>query len=1415
MITNNTLDDYTVLASYPEEENLEEENETTPETGVRSSNILDNHGFLISHPEEERLDEEDDVKIYKAVVDSMAQWELQKIKKMNRRRLRRDEEVVCYMDLGCFRDEGPFDYLDMLPSPPEEVNTKFLLYTRERGEREKVIKPNNITTIINSHFNISRPTKLLIHGFGSSCYSVWIREMRVALLTMMNVNIICVNWQKGAEVPNYVRAASNTRLVGRQVALFIETLNAYLNTSLDDFHLIGFSLGAHVSGHAGARLKNLSRISGLDPAGPLFESYSPSVRLDHTDARFVDVIHTNADSLLMGGLGAFEPMGHVDFYPNGGRMQTGCANLFVGGVSDILWPTEGDGRYLCNHRRGYKYYLNSVAPICKFPAFICRDYETFLKGDCFPCDSCGNMGYFANQAEGRGQLYLITRDTEPFCANQYKVTVNHSGGPPAEPVTTYGRLDVTFIAADGINETLQLTQSEDTVLEAGKTTVRILVPHPALTEVHAVQLRYTAYNGWIYTGFSRWAIDKISLMDSFGNMLSFCHRGTTLISGKAMHLTLLPGDCVVRDAPLNPALTPHRFSDSLPEESENEVQQLSPVLAVAPRPEPQRNTTVSHHPFNLTQPIPTPILTPLDAHTTILTPLHGQVPLPINREVLPNYSRPQGFYNMSLLRPPHPPQVILPDKLSINLPDKMQNKVPLTRYGVAGGGVLTPPIPLSGTQASVVAVSSEEPVNVIPAPNLAHFPTQGSQIVFHPENEQGSGGVHPSGSKESSNSVNAPVFLHNTTPIPSPAGHNQTMNHPIVVSKAETGLTNKGSPPSMVVTPSLASALLPPDIHIINATIQTNKNAEDRTFSTRVSSVTPNTDASHASNSFKTTVKNNKTDPIISSTLSPEGPSLPSVSTPQTHKSGPILLGTLTPTPPSAAARPTLSIAPTGRPFWLAPNEQFSYHRRDNVGSASPVQVGRPITVYEFSPPAASPHQLHIQTELNNKAPAILDTNSLIDGEVPERERARALKLGPRPTNSINPQHFSAGNSRIDCDSSSLCSSQSDNRQSSHTSYTNIPSQVTSSQKNLTHRQPTVHQSPLQGSPPSRVDTPPRPHVRYISTHIEDSQLVGTETVLRPVETPPLLFVAPNGPLIRHPRPTPQARPLTVHDTQVRPSASHAQSPGAFLDNPLRPPPLRSLPPDTIVGRGRAPQPTQTSHDQDSWLPQTHHDLERVKTRGQKSSPVQQKAESHSQHQQLQQHHQQHLTQQQQQHLTQQQHYLTQQHQQQHLTQKHFTQQQQHQQHFMQHHQQQNQPRNHHHLEQQQHHTRAQQPSGQQSASASVSNVTQIKFEATPERPPRPVPAPVPLYVQLLPPAFSHLPHLETFSQPRESRKPQEPSSRKRGTVGGRASRGRSLSLPAPGGRAAVFTPLLLQVQENHQGRYIPLRHIPQAPLLT
>lgn len=53
---------------------------------------------------------------------------------------------------------------------------------------------------------------------------------------------------------------------------------------------------------------------------PLFITASKENKLDESDARFVDVIHTNA--LLQGKI---ERCGHADFYMNGGIVQPGCS----------------------------------------------------------------------------------------------------------------------------------------------------------------------------------------------------------------------------------------------------------------------------------------------------------------------------------------------------------------------------------------------------------------------------------------------------------------------------------------------------------------------------------------------------------------------------------------------------------------------------------------------------------------------------------------------------------------------------------------------------------------------------------------------------------------------------------------------------------------------------------------------------------------------------------------------------------------------------------------------------------------------------------------------------------------------------------------------------------------------------------
>ncbi|CAG0892715.1 unnamed protein product [Darwinula stevensoni] len=126
-------------------------------------------------------------------------------------------------------------------------------------------------------------------------------------------------------------------------------------TRIEEVHVVGHSLGSHLASYIGSTLKdmgwgNLGRITGLDPAEVHFEYADPRVRLDPEDALFVDVVHTDASPLaiggkmwililrvsakgniverrglfLMTGLGIVQPSGHVDFYPNSGARMPGC-----------------------------------------------------------------------------------------------------------------------------------------------------------------------------------------------------------------------------------------------------------------------------------------------------------------------------------------------------------------------------------------------------------------------------------------------------------------------------------------------------------------------------------------------------------------------------------------------------------------------------------------------------------------------------------------------------------------------------------------------------------------------------------------------------------------------------------------------------------------------------------------------------------------------------------------------------------------------------------------------------------------------------------------------------------------------------------------------------------------------------------
>ncbi|KAG1683085.1 Pancreatic triacylglycerol lipase [Nymphon striatum] len=514
---------------------------TTILNGIPTDIIMNK---LEQSKKELNLDEAEDIeefRVWTSVVDSVAKWK--KNKKRKGKRVKRDEEVVCYQELGCFRDAGFFDYLDTLPESPAEIKTRFILHTPTSSEYGEIIDYKNASSLYYSRFMNLAPIKVIIHGFGGGGTKKWVVDMKKALLKSGNFNVIVVDWEQGSDLPNYVQAAANTKLIGKQLSLLIEMINSQRGKTNEDYHIIGFSLGAHVAGFTGMYSKNISRITGLDPAAPLFEGYEDKDRLDVTDANFVDIIHSSGEKLLFGGLGAYEIMGDVDYYPNGGKSQAGCTNLLVGAISDIIY---GDWKSLCNHRRAYQMFTESIKPHCPFPSFACDNFENFLNGECFPCKtdgSCGNMGFYADQSKGRGQLYLVTREDKPFCANQYMIEVNSS----LANKLTWGKLEVTLITSSGQNETFSLTAESDEI-KPGTVIRKVVVAHPNLKNITNIQMRYTQYDGWLYDGKTAWVVDTISLIDSDGHKLYYCGFPVKLRSTHAVSLPVDTVQCVRKTA---------------------------------------------------------------------------------------------------------------------------------------------------------------------------------------------------------------------------------------------------------------------------------------------------------------------------------------------------------------------------------------------------------------------------------------------------------------------------------------------------------------------------------------------------------------------------------------------------------------------------------------------------------------------------------------------------------------------------------------------------------------------------------------------------------------------------------------------------------------------------------------------------
>jgi pimeloyl-ACP methyl ester carboxylesterase len=291
------------------------------------------------------------------------------------------------------------------------------MFTRTNRNNGQVLTD----TVVPAAYVSSRRTVFMAHGWNSDGTSSWLTTMKNAFLDREDINAVIVDWGGGAQILNYAQAASNTRTCGAFTATVFQNLLRVAGSSAARMWCVGHSLGSHVCGHTGMRMptnQRLGRVTGMDPAGPLFEGNSNKlVGLNPTSATFVDVLHTSTD------LGTLRDIGHVDFYPAGGVNMPGCFRKENSEEAfESLDSEDPEQHNSCGHSRAYQYMIESIRSDCFQARQRCTNFNN-IPGSCTACGGCGAfpcafMGYAADSSCNRSGMYYLTATANvPYCTN--------------------------------------------------------------------------------------------------------------------------------------------------------------------------------------------------------------------------------------------------------------------------------------------------------------------------------------------------------------------------------------------------------------------------------------------------------------------------------------------------------------------------------------------------------------------------------------------------------------------------------------------------------------------------------------------------------------------------------------------------------------------------------------------------------------------------------------------------------------------------------------------------------------------------------------------------------------------------------------------------------------------------------------
>ncbi|XP_013113989.2 phospholipase A1 [Stomoxys calcitrans] len=300
--------------------------------------------------------------------------------------------------------------LGLRRSPADLTTAKYIYYYGPSYGDSSIYELDDFETMMQDpKFDKTRNTVLYLHGYIENPDVESIHVIVEAYLKRTDTNLIVLDWGELADGNYAFDAVVNAKQLGPVLAKHL--LKQFDNgLDIDKFHIVGHSLGGQMAGIIGREVwersqktKKIKRITGLDPAFPLFYMGGLARHLCKYDAEFVDVMHTDAWIY-----GAPSSAATADFWPNAGKtLQPGCPKR------NYRMLTDND---LSSHRRSWWFWAESVADKYpdKFNAVKAKNWSDFKEGKLINDDRLHVVMGHKCPTNISGDYFLQTNGSKPY-----------------------------------------------------------------------------------------------------------------------------------------------------------------------------------------------------------------------------------------------------------------------------------------------------------------------------------------------------------------------------------------------------------------------------------------------------------------------------------------------------------------------------------------------------------------------------------------------------------------------------------------------------------------------------------------------------------------------------------------------------------------------------------------------------------------------------------------------------------------------------------------------------------------------------------------------------------------------------------------------------------------------------------------